>query len=259
MAEPEPVVGLLEEVWASIVEVCGDLTPDEWARSTRCPGWTVQDQVSHLLGGERMLMGEDPPDIDVTGADNVRNPIGEVNERWASTTGRRRVPRCSRSSGPSPPNDWRSSGPCPRRSGRGGLHPEGEGPYRRSWPSVRSMRGCTSRTSAGARATGQLEGLVVEAAPRPAGPGHGLCHRQEGGGAGWSTVVFEITGDAGRTMPVVVDGRAQVVGDPPDPTVTITVDIETYVALCGGREDPAAALRPSAALTSPAPGPGSRR
>ena len=46
----EPLIGLLDAVWTSISAVCEGLTDDQWALPTGCPGWTVQDQVAHMIG-----------------------------------------------------------------------------------------------------------------------------------------------------------------------------------------------------------------
>src|SRR3569833_1842767 len=36
----------------------GELDEADWARPTECPGWSVKDQYSHILGVERYLLGE---------------------------------------------------------------------------------------------------------------------------------------------------------------------------------------------------------
>jgi hypothetical protein len=42
--------------------MCRDLDVEQWRTVTDCPGWTVQDQLSHLIGIERSLLGEAAPD-----------------------------------------------------------------------------------------------------------------------------------------------------------------------------------------------------
>ena len=54
----EPLIASFEEVWGDIVEVCADLTDAQWEKPTDCPGWTVKDNVAHMIGTERMLLGE---------------------------------------------------------------------------------------------------------------------------------------------------------------------------------------------------------
>ena len=62
----EPLIALFEDVWGDIIAVCADLTDAQWERPTDCPGWTVQDNVAHMIGTERMLLGEQPdaPPVD---------------------------------------------------------------------------------------------------------------------------------------------------------------------------------------------------
>jgi uncharacterized protein (TIGR03083 family) len=79
----EPVIGSLDQVWASIVAACSGLTDEEWERATDCPGWTVRDQVAHLIGIESRLLGEPgPAPIDDPWPDHVRNDLGADNEAW---------------------------------------------------------------------------------------------------------------------------------------------------------------------------------
>jgi uncharacterized protein (TIGR03083 family) len=86
----EPVVDHLGEVWTSLSLACGHLDDQQWALSTDCPGWSVKDQLSHLIGVERMLLGEPSPPASVPTAEHVRNPVGQLNEAWVAA--RRPVP-----------------------------------------------------------------------------------------------------------------------------------------------------------------------
>jgi uncharacterized protein (TIGR03083 family) len=72
----------LAETWASLAEICHDLVTQEWALPTECPGWDVQDQISHLIGIERMIMGEDTPVWDGPLGDHVKNDFAALNEKW---------------------------------------------------------------------------------------------------------------------------------------------------------------------------------
>ncbi len=67
-------------VWASISALCRDLTEEQWKTLTECPGWTVQDQLSHLTGTERMLGGKPESGHQATELGHVHNPIGAMNE-----------------------------------------------------------------------------------------------------------------------------------------------------------------------------------
>src|SRR3954469_9778376 len=48
------------ELAGHYAEVVRTLTPDEWARPSRCAGWSVQDLVAHTGSNFRVLV--EPPD-----------------------------------------------------------------------------------------------------------------------------------------------------------------------------------------------------
>ena len=58
----QQLVDMMEHVWRSIGELCDGLSEEEWKTPTECPGWTVQDQVSHLAGSETGILGDPDPD-----------------------------------------------------------------------------------------------------------------------------------------------------------------------------------------------------
>jgi uncharacterized protein (TIGR03083 family) len=89
-ANHEAVIDHLVEVWTSLASACDGVGPAQWELPTDCPGWTVRDQVSHLIGVERLLMGETPPQPLAEQPGHVRNSFAELNEPWVED--RRRVP-----------------------------------------------------------------------------------------------------------------------------------------------------------------------
>lgn len=82
-------VELLNETWSAIATLCADLDERGFLTSTDCPGWTVKDVLSHILGTERSLRGEPAPEAEV-GGDHIRNHLGRFNERWVAS--RRSLP-----------------------------------------------------------------------------------------------------------------------------------------------------------------------
>jgi uncharacterized protein (TIGR03083 family) len=70
----------LARTWASIDALCEPLTEEEWKRPTALPGWTVQDNVSHLVDYESRAIGRPGPDHTPADLSHTRNPIGEANE-----------------------------------------------------------------------------------------------------------------------------------------------------------------------------------
>ena len=76
----QQMVDLMESVWRSIDGLCSSLTPDQWATPTECPGWAVQDQVSHLVGSECRILGRPAPEHEPSDTSHVRNEVGQGNE-----------------------------------------------------------------------------------------------------------------------------------------------------------------------------------
>ncbi len=58
----QEVVTHMARVWSSITALCATFTERDWKTPTDCPGWTVQDQIAHLIGGESRLLGLPAPD-----------------------------------------------------------------------------------------------------------------------------------------------------------------------------------------------------
>ena len=83
-AEPNQTVAALDDTWRTIAGLCADLDEAGFLTPTDLPGWTIKDVLSHILGTERSLRGETPPDLDAVG-DHVRNELGAFNERWVDS------------------------------------------------------------------------------------------------------------------------------------------------------------------------------
>ncbi len=63
-----------------VAAVAESVGADEWTLPTACPGWTVREQVAHVLAVERQLSGEPaPPRLESYPA-HVRSPSGEHME-----------------------------------------------------------------------------------------------------------------------------------------------------------------------------------
>jgi uncharacterized protein (TIGR03083 family) len=74
----------LRETWGGLAEACFELSSNEWALPTECPGWDVKDQLSHLIGIERTIMGEAAPEWDGPRGDHVKNDVAAMNEAWVA-------------------------------------------------------------------------------------------------------------------------------------------------------------------------------
>lgn len=71
---------------------------DEFDLPTQCPGWTVKDQISHVIGVEGALNGAPAPDVTVGDKPWVNNEFGQFMETHVEA--RRAVP------GPDVVQEW---------------------------------------------------------------------------------------------------------------------------------------------------------
>lgn len=76
----EQKVSLTIQAMDALTELCAPLTESQWKTATDCPGWSVQDNISHLVGIENMLLGKPPTTHKSPKYDYIKNPIGEHNE-----------------------------------------------------------------------------------------------------------------------------------------------------------------------------------
>jgi len=244
---PEPVVEQMVEVWASTVAVCRTVGADQWDRPTDCPGWTVRDQLSHLVGIERMILGDPPPPAPAELGPHVLNDFGRLNEAWVAS--RRDVP------GHEVLAEFVSvtgrrvdalSAMGPADFDRVGWSPLGERPYRHfmesrivdTWAHEQDIRAALARPG-GRNGAGETVVLdrCVQTMPYVVGK---RVAPPDG-----TSVLFVVTGALDRTVRVVMaDGRAmsEPVGSGPPPSVTLTLDQHAFWRLGLGRAAPAAAV-----------------
>lgn len=77
---PTDTIDKLETIWRSVSALGEQLDEAQWKLPSDLSGWTVQDNLAHLIGTERMLQGlpaAAPPDVL---GEHVKNPIGQSNE-----------------------------------------------------------------------------------------------------------------------------------------------------------------------------------
>jgi uncharacterized protein (TIGR03083 family) len=75
-----PSVDHLAELWGALDELCSSLTDEDWTRPTGCPGWSVQDHLSHLNDYESRAVGRPAPDHVPAEGSHVKNELGRGNE-----------------------------------------------------------------------------------------------------------------------------------------------------------------------------------
>ncbi len=78
-------VDLLRRAFEALEELCESLAAPQWDLPSCLPGWSVHDVVSHVVGTESMLLGEENPRVEIADLDHVRNPVAEMNERWVES------------------------------------------------------------------------------------------------------------------------------------------------------------------------------
>ena len=235
----QQLVDLMEAVWQSIATLCADFTPEQWATPTECPGWSVQDQVSHLVGSECRLLGRPAPEHEPADTSHVRNETGLGNERLVDY--RRRF------GGAEVLGEF-SEIAGERLAVLRGMseadfaaetdNPLGRGPYSDllririydAWVHEQDMRralGIPGHLSGpvAQHAYGRTEVAMPFVVGRKVRPDDG------------TTVVFEITGDVGGTIALNMDGgRAhRMDAAPASPTVRLTMDLTAFNALGTGR------------------------
>ncbi len=239
----EPVIDELIEVWASVVDACAQLDDEQWHRPTDCPGWSVKDNLSHLVAIERMLLGDPSPPPLTEIPEHVRNPFGEMNEAWVEA--RRSVPGAEVLAEFVDTTNRRIDAlraMSPDEFDTVGWSPVGDVPYRDfmstrlldTWAHEQDMRRALGRPG-GRNGAGEREVLdrCEQTMPYVVGkrvaPGDG------------TTVLFGVTGVLGRQVLVAVDqGRATSIPLPSAgvPTVSLTMDQDVFWRRCYGRLGP---------------------
>lgn len=228
----------LAAVWRSTAAACEDLSPEQWDTMTDCPGWTVRDQLAHVVGTESVLLGRPSPDPAPAGLPHVHNPIGEMNEAWVDA--RRSVPgdkvlaefeevTAARAAALEAMTDEQLEADTPS--------PVGVVPYA-TFMDVRVMD-CWTHEQDIRRALGRpghLEGPAPTAAIARLVSSFGYVVGKRVAPPDGSTVVLDMAPPAARRVALVMsDGRARPTDPPADPTVRIAIDPEAYACLTTGR------------------------
>ena len=229
----------LERCWASISELCDGLTAEEWATPTGCPGWSVQDQVAHLIDYEAGALGRPRPDHVPADLSHVKNPLGESNE--VGVDARRSRPgaavldelrevtaaRLAQLRGLTE-DDYAREVPTP--AGPGTVSDMLRLRVMDTWSHEQDIRRALGRPGHGT-------GPVVDEAMAYFTQFLPLLVGKRAGAADGQSVVFAL-GDRPPVRIRVDGGRANVVDAlPGEPTTTLTMPATTFAALVGGRTD----------------------
>lgn len=234
----DPIVDLLQTEWRTIAELVRDFSDEQWALPTALPGWSVKDNISHIIGTERAFSGEPAPDVDVSHLTYLTGPFPAAMEPWIEA--RRSVAPAEVARELVEVTDGRVAtlaAMSEEEMDTVGWSPVGEVPYRQfmrvrlfdCWMHEQDIRRAVGKP-------GHLEGPIVDVALERFVGALGFVVGKKAGAPDGSSVVFLVDGPEPRQYAVVVDGRAAVVPDPPaSPTVTIALPLTSFVALGGGR------------------------
>lgn len=75
------LVDIVDDVLTTTIELAYDLDETDGARSTECPGWSVRDQLAHMVGLEQILGGAPEPAIELPPLDHVTSDVDAFMER----------------------------------------------------------------------------------------------------------------------------------------------------------------------------------
>ena len=240
------LVDLMEQVWRSIAALGSSLTEDQWKRPTDCPGWSVQDHLAHLVGAECGILGRPEPDHRPPEMVHVKNDIGRSNEvevDWRRsrpglkvleefqevTAKRLRLLRCMGE------EDFAEGAQTP-------IGPGTVADFLRirifdAWVHEQDIRRAVGLP-------GHLEGAVAQHSVGRVAMAMPYVVGKKAQAADGTTVVFEVTGPAGRVLPIGMEGTRARLWDmmPSEPEARLTMDAETFACLGCGRWEPAQAL-----------------
>lgn len=234
----------LVEAMASTVDataaICADLSAEQWALPTGCPGWSVRDVFAHLVGLEAAMLTGVEPDHIAPRFDYIRDDIGAYMEnqvdfrRGVSPADLQKeyaevfAERLALLRGLSPEEfEQPAAGPM------GSMNPPSKGlPIRvfDLWAHEQDIR----------RALGEVGGLDTPAAEVAVSQCTKIAGRVVGAAMpNNATLVWTIDGPFGGTVAwSYADGRATALAEAPgQPTVGLAADTATFTTLCCGRSD----------------------
>ncbi len=84
------LIEAIDDVLLTTLSVTRDLSEADADRPTECPGWTVRDQLAHMVGLEQVLSGAPHPAIELPPLDHVSSDIDVFMEQQVHV--RRQLP-----------------------------------------------------------------------------------------------------------------------------------------------------------------------
>lgn len=238
----QAIVDKMESVWQSISRFCDGLGEQEWKTPTDCPGWSVQDQLSHLCGSESRLLGRSTPDHTPVDLSHVKNESGARNEvvvdwrrTWSATevlaefreltSERLSLLRGMRE------EDFAAETQTPL--GPGTVLTLLQIRIFDAWIHLQDMRRALQRP-------GDMDGPVAEHAVGRCAMAMPYVVGRKAQAPDGTTVLFEVTGGAGQNLAIGVENKRGKLLETPiaSPNVRLSMDVETFTCLSCGRWDP---------------------
>ena len=71
------LVDAFAQTTQAVIDLGRSCGVDELAKPTECPGWTVHDQLSHVVGVESRLAGHLDPRVEMPDYGHIRNDVGK--------------------------------------------------------------------------------------------------------------------------------------------------------------------------------------
>jgi uncharacterized protein (TIGR03083 family) len=241
-SEQEPIIDVLEQVWASTLEATAGLDDTDWSRPSELPGWTVKDCLSHVATIESNFLGEPTEKVPVSHLPHVSSPFQEAMEigveAWRPLPGSEVRARFADIY---PRRVAQLRAMTPEQMEAPSWSPIGEVPYRQflvvrafdCWMHEQDIRRVLDRP-------GDLSGPTVDPVLQRFRAALGVIVGKRAGAPEGTLLVIRTTGPTEVALGVAVSGRASVV-EPDDlsgpPDTVITLPFEAFVALGGGRWD----------------------
>ena len=231
------LVAALHEQFDALLDLGRELDDEQWSTASECPGWTVKDVYSHIIGTELMLLGRPDDKVEVGDAPHLHNDIGLFNE--VSVAIRRDRP------GPEVLAELAEVA-AERKAALEDMTeddfdaesftPAGQDTYGRfmqirvfdCWIHEQDVREALDLP-------GHASGTAVDVALDEHTTALGFVIGKKAGATEGQSVRLELTGDTQRTVDVRVDGRATVVDDLQSPTTTITIPTLLWFRYAAGR------------------------
>ena len=236
------VAPVLIDEFDALSDLCSRFTEDDWSAPTCLPGWTVKDVMSHIVGTESMLLGEQAPSIELPAYDHVKNPTAQFNEAWVESL--RALP------GAKVLDRFRDVTAKRTEALRSMTQADFDAP---SWTPVdpeetygRFMRirhfDCFLHEldiRAAVGAADREDPAHVEVAVREPLTALGYIVGKKAALPSGTTARIRLTGPVNEVHNVVVDGRAKVVDQlDGEPTTGISLPALLFLRLAGGRVEP---------------------